>query len=248
VLIAPGIAALELTAVVMGKTTTIYPVLIWDSQTAVLIDTGYPGQSDPIAAEMKKYELSIGDLGRIILTHQDIDHIGSLPALVQQAPNSIKTLSSSLEKPYIEGKQRLLRLTPEAIDQAVNSLPPDVPEQWRQAFRHTLENPPSSPIRDILEDDQELSCCGGIVVIATPGHTPGHLSLYHRASRTLIAGDALTVTDEGRLDGPDPVTTLDLSLARSSIGKLLDLEIETIVCYHGGLFRGDVRQSLLQLI
>jgi len=246
-LLSPGIAVIELTAVIMGKPNTIYPVLLWDDHEAVLVDTGYPGQADLIGAELEKYALPSSGLSRIILSHQDIDHIGSLPVLVQRSEGKIAVMSSSFEKPYIEGNLRLLRITPEAIEQAVNSLPANVSDQWKQAFRHSLEHPPSSPVHETLEDGQELPICGGIVVIATPGHTPGHLSLYHRASTTLIAADALTVNDAGELCGPDPVTTLDPELARHSLTKLLDYEITTVVCYHGGLYQGNVRQNLLKL-
>ncbi len=246
-LLSPGIAVIELTAVIMGKPNTIYPVLLWDDHEAVLVDTGYPGQADLISAELEKYALPSSGLSRIILSHQDIDHIGSLPVLVQRSEGKIAVMSSSFEKPYIEGNLRLLRITPEAIEQAVNSLPANVSDQWKQAFRHSLEHPPSSPVHETLEDGQELPICGGIVVIATPGHTPGHLSLYHRASKTLIAADALTVNDAGELCGPDPVTTLDPELARHSLTKLLDYEITTVVCYHGGLYQGNVRQNLLKL-
>ncbi len=246
-LIAPGIAALELTAVIMGKPSAIYPALLWDRDEVVLIDTGYPGQLDPIVAELKNYDLPFEGVSRILLSHQDIDHIGSLPDLVRQFSHSVSVMSGSFEKPYIEGKLRLLRMTPEAIDQAVSSLPPNVSEQWRQAFRHTLENPPSSPVHGILEDGQELPYGGGIVVIATPGHTPGHLSFYHRASKTLIAADALTVNAAGELCGPDPITTLDPNLARRSLAKLAEFDIETVVCYHGGPYRGDANTRLREL-
>jgi len=246
-LIIPGIAALELTAVIMGRPNTIYPVLLWDEEEAVLVDTGYPGQADLIAAELGTYALPSGGLTRIVLSHQDIDHIGSLPVLAARSAGAVSVMSSAFEKPYIEGQLRLLRITPEAIEQAVRSLPPNVSDEWKQAFRHSLEHPPSCPVSDIVNDGQELSCCGGITVIATPGHTPGHISLYHRASKTLIAADALTVNEAGELCGPDPATTLDPEQARRSLAKLLDYDIEAVVCYHGGLYRGDVRGRLSEL-
>jgi glyoxylase-like metal-dependent hydrolase (beta-lactamase superfamily II) len=52
-------------------------------------------------------------------------------------------------------------------------------------------------------------------VINTPGHTPGHISLYHKPSKTLIAGDAMRVMD-GQLLGPAPEQTLDVDTAIKS--------------------------------
>jgi glyoxylase-like metal-dependent hydrolase (beta-lactamase superfamily II) len=42
-----------------------------------------------------------------------------------------------------------------------------------------------------LADGQVLDVAGGLRVVATPGHSPGHISLVHEASRTLITGDAI---------------------------------------------------------
>ncbi|MHB8917725.1 MAG: MBL fold metallo-hydrolase [Desulfocucumaceae bacterium] len=54
-----------------------------------------------------------------------------------------------------------------------------------------------------VADEEELPYCGGITVIHTPGHTPGHICLYHKQSRTLIAGDALFA--EGGLRAGAPI-------------------------------------------
>ena len=57
----------------------IHPILLWDDEMAVLIDTGFPGQIEDIRIEMGKVGVSFDKLKAVILTHQDIDHIGSLP-------------------------------------------------------------------------------------------------------------------------------------------------------------------------
>ncbi|KHF35150.1 putative metallo-hydrolase YflN [Paenibacillus sp. P1XP2] len=117
-------------------------------------------------------------------------------------------------------------------------IPPTVPDAWKQAFLSTLKNPPKSPVHRVIHDGQRLDICGGIEVIATPGHTPGHISLYHVPTKTLIAADALRVVD-GRLYGPDPDQTLDMGRAMESVGKLAGCEIETIICYHGGMYKDE---------
>jgi len=243
--ISQGIAMLELTASIMGKAETIYPTLIWDDHAALLVDTGYPGQSELIRNEIERHSVPFRSLNNIIVTHQDIDHIGSLPSIVQQVSGTIKVMASPFEKPFIEGERRLLRITPEAIEQAMHSIPPDVPEEWRRAFKHSLENPPSSKVNETIDDGDELPIGGGLVVIATPGHTPGHLSLYHKASKTLIAADALTAAD-GELLGPHQ-SSLDLPTAKRSLAKLLSYEIDNVVCYHGGLVQGHIAGRLKRL-
>lgn len=237
---------LSISSVVMGRTDTIHPTWIHDGQHAVLIDTGYPGQVLRFAEVLETFGCTLNDLTHVILTHQDIDHIGSLPAMLEQAEKPIEVLASDKEKPYIEGERMLLKITPEALAAAESMLPRDVPEAWKQAFLSTLKNPPKSPVNRVIQDGEILPLCGGIEVIATPGHTPGHMSLYHIPSKTLIAADALRVVD-GRLCGPDPEQSLDMIQAAESIKKLAAYDARTVICYHGGIYPDHAGQALREL-
>jgi len=83
-------------------------------------------------------------------------------------------------------------------------------------------------------------------VVHTPGHMPGHISLYLPASRTMIAGDAVVI-QEDKLEIANPQFTLDMAEAVRSIERLLSYEIDHLICYHGGVFQGQVKQALEQL-
>ena len=87
----------------------IHPILLWDDEMAVLIDTGFPGQIEDIRIEIGKVGVSFDKLKVVILTHQDIDHIGSLPELLQNRGSNIKVYAHELDKPYIEGDLPLLK-------------------------------------------------------------------------------------------------------------------------------------------
>jgi glyoxylase-like metal-dependent hydrolase (beta-lactamase superfamily II) len=243
---AEGVEMLEISATVMGKPDTIHPTLIWDRDTVILVDTGYPGQLPKIREAMEKAGVSFDKLSKVIISHQDLDHIGSLPVIVSESSQKVEVLANEAEKPYIQGEKRLLKIKPEAIIQAMASLPPEVPEEWRTAFKAVLENPPKSNVDKTVADGEELPYCGGITVIGTPGHTPGHISLYHKQSRTLIAGDAMIVAD-GRLLGPDPQYTLDMNSAMKSLKKLTHYDIETVICYHGGFYKGNANRRIGEL-
>jgi len=244
--IAKGIDMLEISVQIMGGDETIYPVLFTDGNCALLVDTGYPGVADKLKAAFHTASIPWSKLNTILITHQDLDHIGSLPALLADKGPALTVLAHDIEKPYIQGDKMLLKHTPEALAAAEAMLPPHVPEEWRRAFLHTLAHPPQGRVDRTIADGELLPAAGGITVIHTPGHSPGHLSLYHRESRTLIAADALTVRS-GELHGPDSRATPDMGTALRSLSRLAAYEIDTVICYHGGLYRGDANRRIAEL-
>jgi glyoxylase-like metal-dependent hydrolase (beta-lactamase superfamily II) len=222
-----GVEMLEISAIIMGKKDVVNPTLIWDNNMSVLIDTGYPGQLPLIREAMMNVNVPLDRLDKIIITHQDIDHIGSLPSILNEYSQSIEVLANELEKPYIEGQKMLLRMTPEAIAKAEANLPESVSSEQRKAFVNALKNPPHAPVNQIVADGEELPFCGGITVINTPGHTPGHISLYHKPSKTLIAADAMIIED-GQLQGPVPAHALDYDLAIQALSNHRISELATL--------------------
>ncbi|KIL37822.1 hydrolase [Gordoniibacillus kamchatkensis] len=240
-----GIAMFSISAPVMGRTDTVHPVLLWDDRDVVLVDTGFPRQTEQLCAAAGSYGVDWERLNRIVITHQDIDHIGNLQDITEGAPGRIEVSAHPAEKPYIQGEKRLLRFTDEAIA-SIDSLPGHVPESFRKGLKALMLHPPRAAVDRIVKGGERLPWCGGIVVIDTPGHTPGHISLFHEPSRTLIAGDAL-VAQDGRLSGADPATTLDRPAAQASIAALCSYNIETVVCYHGGLCSDGVMERLAEL-
>ncbi|RXT03937.1 MBL fold metallo-hydrolase [Ammoniphilus sp. CFH 90114] len=230
--ISNGVAMLELKI----QQFVLNPTLIWDNETAVLIDAGMPGQWDLIRTAMAEAGVAFDKLKVVILTHQDLDHIGSLPEILNQAPHEIEVYAHKLDKPYIEGELHLMKTDPSRMNKEAWA---SVPEQLKPLY----ENPPKSKVNQTLEDGQVLPYCGGIQVIFTPGHTPGHISLYLEQSKTLVAGDALVCVD-GKLRGPIEQTTPDMNTALQSITKLQNFDTQSIICYHGGLCHSNVKEQL----
>lgn len=215
--IAKGIKMLQLEF----QEFVIHPILLWDDEMAVLIDTGFPGQIEDIQVEMEKVGVSFDKLKVVILTHQDIDHIGSLPELLQRCRSNIKVYAHELDKPYIEGDLPLLK-------------------------DGNIENRPKGKVSDTVIDGQELPYCGGILILHTPGHTPGHISLYLKQSKILIAGDSMYSVN-GMLGGIHAPTTINIKEAQQSLKKYLNLHIESVVCYHGGFSKGNINVQLQNL-
>jgi glyoxylase-like metal-dependent hydrolase (beta-lactamase superfamily II) len=241
--VANGVEMLELKVEAFGGRAILNPTLIWDDETAILIDAGMPGELEQIRTAMSKVGVSFDKLKAVILTHQDIDHIGSLPEILQECDGRIEVYAHELDKPYIEGTLPLIKTDPSRMGKTLESLPED---ERRKAIA-LCQNPPKAKVDRTLADGQELPYCGGIRVIFTPGHTPGHISLYLKRSKTLVAADAMVSLD-GTLRGPVQQTTLDMNMALRSLEKFLDFEIESVICYHGGLCNVSVKEQLENLI
>ncbi|WP_155591338.1 MBL fold metallo-hydrolase [Lysinibacillus cavernae] len=216
--IAKGVEMLELNY----QGFIIHPMLLWDQDMAVLIDAGFPGQMEDLREAMAQVGVSLEQLKAIILTHQDVDHIGCLPDLLQACGHHVQVYAHALDKPYIQGEFPLLK-------------------------DGHLKNPPKGRVDVTVSDGEELPFCGGIRVIHTPGHTPGHISLYLTQSKTLIAGDSM-YSVASNIEGIHEPTALNLEEARLSITKYQNLELEAVVCYHGGLSRGDVLHQIHQIL
>jgi glyoxylase-like metal-dependent hydrolase (beta-lactamase superfamily II) len=155
-LVANGVEMLEISAPIMGRLSVIHPTLLWDEDMVILVDTGYPGQLSLIREAMRKADVPLESLKKVIVTHQDLDHIGSLPAILNESPQRVEVFANEVETPFIQGEKRLLKITPEAIIRAVNSLPAEVPEKRRKAFQASLENPPKAKVDKTVADGEEL--------------------------------------------------------------------------------------------
>lgn len=240
--VAKGVEMLELTANMMGNQMAIHPTLIWDDENVILVDAGVPGQLDQIRSEMEKAGVPFSRLNRVIITHQDIDHVGALPEILEAADQDIEVIAHEVDKPYIQGDKQPIKMNPERVKQMAASFP----EEERKKIEAMFSNPPTAKVDTTVADGEELPYCGGITVVFTPGHTPGHISLYLNESKTLVTGDAI-VSDNGKLIGLNEQATPDMETALKSLKKFPSYDIEQVICYHGGLCTDNVNEQLARL-
>ena len=240
--LADGVEVLELPTQSFVGRTVIHPTLIWDDDTVILVDAGFPGQLQQIREAMGRAGVPFDRLNMVIITHQDIDHIGSLPDIVRESSHKVEVLSHEEERPYIEGRKPLIIVNWGRLSKMLASLP----EDQRQQMEALFGNPPKASVDTVVADGEVLPYCGGVTVIYTPGHTPGHICLYLNQSKILITGDAL-VSVGGELQGPNPQATYDLDSALKSLKKLTRYDIETVICYHGGVYRDSANERLAEL-
>jgi glyoxylase-like metal-dependent hydrolase (beta-lactamase superfamily II) len=216
-----------------GQTQYLNLSLILDATNGpTLVDTGLPGQQDAIATALAEAKLQVQDLKQIILTHQDIDHVGSLHYLAHAS--GAQVLAHATEAPFIDGSAQPRFARPEVLAQH--------PE-----LRPVADRFQPTPIDEQLQDGTRLDLAGGVRVVFSPGHTPGHICLYLERTKTLISGDALTAND-GRLYGPNVSATPDMPSARQSVEKLAKLDVQAIICYHGGVVSEQANEQLRRVV
>jgi glyoxylase-like metal-dependent hydrolase (beta-lactamase superfamily II) len=219
----------------------IHPTVMWDDDNKILVDAGYSGQYDAIRYACIMEGIHFEDINKIIITHQDLDHFGGLPEILEASKHKIEVMAHEDDKPYIQGEKHLVRLNSNFL----NSMPEDRQEMVKQMFKNFTP----VDVDTTIADNQELTYCGGITIIHTPGHTPGHLCLYHKTSKTLIVGDAMNIAD-GKLVGPrkEILEEGDHEIAMDSLKKLINFDVKNIVTYHGGLYTNKPHESIINLI
>ncbi|KOR80337.1 metal-dependent hydrolase [Bacillus sp. FJAT-21352] len=213
-----------------GQKNNINPSLIISKNELTLVDTGYPNFLPFIENEISKNGYDMKNLKNIIITHYDIDHIGSLYDFKEKYPH-INMIASEVESKYISGEMKSERLV--QAEEMLESMPIQEIEfgKW---FIQQLKNLKHVSIDEKVHDgdwilDNECR------VVATPGHTSGHISLYFPRLKTVIAGDA-TVIENRELVIANPHFCLNVEKAEQSLRKIKDIQAENYYCYHGGTF------------
>jgi glyoxylase-like metal-dependent hydrolase (beta-lactamase superfamily II) len=209
----------------------------------ILVDTGYPGLLPRIRQAFADISVPFEKLSKVIITHHDIDHMGSLRAVINEVNSEVEIIAHQEERPYIQGELPPLKMSSKSNVQ-LDSLPEEQRRKIQAAFE-SFKNLTAKVDRTIT-DGEELPFCSGITVIHTPGHSPGHICLYLNQCKTLLAGDALFVEDGKLIVAPDSLN-MDTRLAAASLNKLIQYDIEKIICCHGGLYTDNPKQRLTEL-
>jgi glyoxylase-like metal-dependent hydrolase (beta-lactamase superfamily II) len=218
-----------------------------ESHEFVLVDAGMPKSADEIKEMV--YD-RFGDNGRpkaIVLTHGHFDHVGSLVELLEMW--DVPVYAHELELPYLTGQKDYPSGDPFVASGLVAKLSPLFPNHGINIGVHVHPLPPDGTVPGMPEWKW----------IHTPGHTPGHISLFREHDRALIGGDAfVTVKQESlykvilqtpEISGPPKYYTTDWDEAYDSVRRLAALNPTVAVTGHGQPMQGEeLAKSLHYLV
>lgn len=180
----------------------------------------------------------------IILTHGHFDHVGALSKLIEEW--NVPVYAHSLEVPYLTGQ---------------SAYPPPDPTVGGGLMSAMSWMYPRGPInvKDFVRKLPENNTIPGLSdwkYIHTPGHSPGHISLFRESDRVLIAGDAFVTTKQEsamyaltgmkHLSGPPKYFTCNWASAELSVIKLAALDPEVAATGHGVTMRGEELRGALK--
>jgi glyoxylase-like metal-dependent hydrolase (beta-lactamase superfamily II) len=202
----------------------VYAFLV-DEPQLTLIDAGLVGSAGRVRRHVERIGRSLDDLARIICTHAHPDHIGGVRELAGE--REVEVLMHPAD---LDGLSVGLR------DAVANR---NRGQLIAYFTRHPGEAKP-------VVDGQVLPILGGLRVVHAPGHTPGSICLYAERHKLLFVGDTLQVI-RGKVTFASRVFSEDLPLARASVARMADLDVETIAFSHYPPLRDGANEVLRAL-
>jgi glyoxylase-like metal-dependent hydrolase (beta-lactamase superfamily II) len=191
-----------------------------DPDGLTLIDASISGMAGKILAQIAAAGHTARDVKRILITHAHPDHVGSLPALKQST--GAQVICSAEDRPVVEGRMPVARRA--------------------SGFRPPNTNIQGTPVDREVTDGDTIDALGGLQVVFTPGHSPGHLSFWQPQLGIAFIGDVLFHVFGVRL--PPGFLTVDMEQDKRSVRKLANLKPQ-IVCFgHGDPIMQNTAQML----
>jgi glyoxylase-like metal-dependent hydrolase (beta-lactamase superfamily II) len=193
--------------------------LLVDPGGLTLIDAGLPGSHRKILRFMASLGFTPADLKRILITHADFDHVGGLAAL--KAASGARIFASLIEAQAMAEGHSSRPLNPRSVI-------------VRLLFDLMASLFKPAPVRadELLADGQILPVLGGLRVLETLGHTPGHMSLFAPTAGVLFCGDSI-VSEESGLRGSHGANNWDQAKSDESVRKQAALGAHIVCSGHG---------------
>ncbi|MGI9085586.1 MAG: MBL fold metallo-hydrolase [Aeromicrobium sp.] len=236
--VARGVFAVEGTAVNW--------TLIAEGDALTLVDAGYPGYLDDVLASISEIGHRLDDLEAVLVTHAHIDHIGTLPRLLERHPVPVllsRTEARHARREYLEQAG--------TTDVVRNLWRPRVLPWALHMARNGATNDRGVPTATDFGEADVIDVPGRPVQIATPGHTSGHTVYLVPEARVLLTGDALVTGHSlSSTTGPQELMGFfhhDVPAMDASLDVIAEVDADVIIPGHGPVHRGSPREAVAEL-
>lgn len=206
---------------------TVFPIqtlmsnqyLVQGEDGYLLIDAGMQIYFHYLKKQIKALGITNSLLKLAIITHADGDHYGSLSRIQEENPGTLITAASKPEADAIQKGCMSRELHPKPM------------EKWVYDLVSKLFTTPKARV-DLLIDNGTKFEKFGIQVMETPGHTPGHISLWNQQEGILFCGDSILIHGK-RVIPSSGANCWDEKCSRDSFDLQMALHPEVIYGGHG---------------
>jgi glyoxylase-like metal-dependent hydrolase (beta-lactamase superfamily II) len=210
--------------------------LVVGDERLLLVDSGIAGTiAEHVTPALEELGRSPAEITDVVVSHADVDHYGGNSEVRRLAPQA-RIRSSAQDRPWIESWQTISRdrygwYRGHGLD-------------YDEATWVWLEDAagPDTPLDGTVADGEVLDLGGiAVEVVALPGHSPGHLGVWHHDSRTAIVMDAVLerglYTTGDQLISPPPYASV--TAYRRTIDRLRELRPARLGTSHYAPLEGE---------
>ena len=201
-----------------------------DDGQVTLVDCGLRRAPRHIVAALAAIGSDPSEVTRIVLTHAHEDHAGGLAGM--RARTTAQVAAHEREAPYLRQGRMPARDPQVRGGRLFTRLPGG-------GFAPT-------EVTEEFHDGDVLKVAGGLRVLHTPGHTPGHVSLLHEPTGVLVTGDA--IFNVRRLRWPIAALCTDFALTQQTADRLGEVEYDVAAFTHGPEIRRDARETVRRFL
>jgi glyoxylase-like metal-dependent hydrolase (beta-lactamase superfamily II) len=222
VLLAPGVWRIP----TLGSSAINSFAFANEDGTVALVDAGLKGAPKRLVAALSEIGKRPVDVSTIILTHAHPDHGGGARGMRERSGAPVHTHHD--DAGYLRDGKR----------------PPADPSQpLGRVFTMLSKNQPSCPVDGTFAEGDLLAVAGGLRVLHTPGHSPGHCSFVHETSGVLITGDALFNLRD-KIAYSVAAICSNVTLSRETADRLGEVDYEIAAFTHGPEIRVRAREAV----
>jgi len=214
----------------MGSSAINSFAVLDDDGTLALIDTGLKGAPKRLMAALSLIGKRPADVSTILLTHAHGDHVGG--AATMREHTSAPVHIGEHDAGFLRDGRR----------------PPlDTSRPLAKVFTYFGTKIPACEVDGTLTEGDLVPVGGGIRVLHTPGHSPGHCSFLLERPGILVTGDAL-FNWRDKIAYSFAAFCSNFALSKDTADRLGEVDYELAAFTHGPEIRHDARTAVRQFL